>query len=172
MLVGRTVYGEAQPDPGGEQPARKGLPDYSIRRASSPATSTTSRATCCSSRRQLAADYKNTLDWSESPSPLKAETFTSSTAYDALNRPIELIAPHSDQPGAKVNVIQPGLQRGQPAGRRMRWLNLHGRSRYVPCVTAIDYICRGANVDYDAKGQRTRIEYGNGVTHAPTPTTR
>ena len=33
--------------------------------------------------------------------PLEAEIFTSRTRYDALNRPIQLIAPHSDQPDAK-----------------------------------------------------------------------
>jgi hypothetical protein len=49
------------------------------------------------STRQLAKDYKNTPDWSQNPA-LDAETFTSSTRYDALNRPIQLVAPIAISP--------------------------------------------------------------------------
>ena len=44
------------------------------------------------SQRQLAREYKATLDWSTAV-PLEPEIFTSSTRYDALNRPTEQIAP-------------------------------------------------------------------------------
>ena len=42
--------------------------------------------------RQFASDYKNAPDWSQSPA-LDSETFTSATAYDALNRAIAVTAP-------------------------------------------------------------------------------
>src|SRR5207248_869173 len=45
-----------------------------------------------SSNRQLVKDYKTTLDWSQNPPPvLEAEVFASSTRYDALNRPIQMV---------------------------------------------------------------------------------
>ena len=44
------------------------------------------------SARQFAADYKNPPDWSQSPA-LETETFSSASAYDALNRAIAVTAP-------------------------------------------------------------------------------
>ena len=44
------------------------------------------------SSRQFASDYKNPPDWSQNPA-LEAETFSSATAYDALNRAIASTAP-------------------------------------------------------------------------------
>lgn len=46
--------------------------------------------------RQLAADYKDTPDWSGSVT-LEEEVFTSSTTYDALNRPSSLISPDNSE---------------------------------------------------------------------------
>ena len=48
---------------------------------------------------------------------------------------------------------RPSLQRSQPAGAGGR-ANLRGAAIATPFVT---------NIDYDAKGQRTLIDYGNGV---------
>ena len=50
-------------------------------------------AQCTRSQRQLAVEYKATLDWSSVTVALERETYTSSTRYDALNRPIEVTAP-------------------------------------------------------------------------------
>ena len=53
--------------------------------------------------------------------PLRSRDLTpAAPRYDALNRPIELIAPHSDQPGAKVNVIQPSYNEANLL-ERVRW---------------------------------------------------
>ena len=38
----------------------------------------------------------------ELPPLLENETFTSRTTYDALNRPVQVISPHIDQPGTKM----------------------------------------------------------------------
>ena len=112
--------------------------------------------------RQLLSDYKTTPDWSQNPA-LEAETFASSSRFDALNRPIQLVAPHSDRPGVKFNVIRPGYNPANLLERVDVWLEqateptalLNPASANLNAVT---------NIDYDAKGQRTRIEY-NETSH-------
>jgi RHS repeat-associated protein len=109
------------------------------------------------STRQLLSDYKTTPDWSQNPA-LEAETFTSSSRFDALNRPIQFLAPHSDQPGATVNITRPGYNAANFLERMDVWLEqaaeptdlLHPATANLNAVT---------NIDYDAKGRRTRIEY-------------
>ncbi|MBN1428900.1 MAG: hypothetical protein JXB07_10990 [Anaerolineae bacterium] len=105
-----------------------------------------------SSSRRLAADYKTTPDWSSSVA-LETETYTSSTTYDALNRPTKLVAPHSDQPGTKLNIIQPTYNEAN----LLEAIN----ATLSGDTTATTFV---ADIDYDAKGQRTLIEYGNGTT--------
>ncbi|HEV3076951.1 MAG TPA: SpvB/TcaC N-terminal domain-containing protein [Thermoanaerobaculia bacterium] len=96
------------------------------------------------SERQLAQAYKATLDWSATV-PLEADTYTSRTRYDALNRPTELTSPdHS--------VIRHSYNEANLLVRVEA--NLRGAAVATPFVT---------NIDYDAKGRRTRIDYGNGV---------
>ena len=94
--------------------------------------------------------------------PLEDETFAGRTRYDALDRVIQVVAPHSDQPGAKVNILQPRHNEANLLEQVAAWLNqdaepanlLDPSTATMPAVQALDY---------DAKGQRTRIEYGNGV---------
>src|SRR5262249_35813953 len=77
------------------------------------------------------------------------DTFTRQTAFDALNRPIKIISPHT---GAMTpSVTEPVYNE---AG----------------LLESIDVAVRGAvpvgyvtNVDYNEKGQRKKIEYGNGA---------
>jgi len=115
------------------------------------------------STRQLLKDYKTTPDWSSNPQPvLESEIFTSSTRYDALNRPTQMVAPHSNRAGTKFNVIRPGYNEANLLERVDAWLGqtvepsnlLDPPSANLHAVT---------NIDYDAKGQRTRIDYGNGA---------
>jgi RHS repeat-associated protein len=109
------------------------------------------------STRRLASDYKSTPDWSKNP-VLDAETFTSSTRYDALNRPIQLVAPHSDQPGAKLNVIRTSYNEANLLERVDVWLEQTAEPAALldPKTASLNAV---ANIDYNAKGQRTRIEY-------------
>jgi RHS repeat-associated protein len=114
-------------------------------------------------RRQLVQDYKRTPDWSQSPPPaLEAEAFASATSYDALNRPTQLIAPHGDQAGATINIMQPSYNEANLLERMHVWL----RQTTEP-IALLDpqsaTLHAVVDIDYDAKGQRTRIEYGNGV---------
>jgi RHS repeat-associated protein len=114
-----------------------------------------------SSKRQLVRDYKNIPDWSGNPA-LETEVFSSSSRYDALNRPIQLVTPHSNLSNRKLNIIRPSYNEANLLERMDVWLGeaaeptllLDPQSANFHAVT---------NIDHDAKGQRTRIEYGNGA---------
>lgn len=99
------------------------------------------------STRQLAEDYKEAPDWSADP-PLEKEIFIRSTTFDALNRPLILTTPdHS--------VIRPGYNEANLLERME--VNLHG------ALIPTEFV---ANIDYNAKGQRVLIEYGNNAVTA------
>jgi RHS repeat-associated protein len=103
------------------------------------------------SSRRLAREYRQTIDWSNIAAvALESETYTTSTTYDALNRPTAVTTP--DQ-----SVYRPTFNEA----------NL---------LEAVDVVMRGAltatsfvaDVDYDAKGRRTLIIYGDGSNVATT----
>jgi RHS repeat-associated protein len=91
--------------------------------------------------------------------PLDDETFVSETLYDALSRPIEIHTPASN--GMTASTITPAYNEAQALER-------------------IDLAVRGGpaqaqvtNIDYDAHGRRTAIEYANGTRteHSYDPVT-
>ncbi len=100
--------------------------------------------------RQLIADYKNIIDWTNAGAvQLEPEIFTNSTEYDALNRSVRMITPHtaSMQPSEII-----------PSYNEASILN------------KIEVKIRGAaitsfvtNINYNAKGQRENIFYNNGT---------
>jgi RHS repeat-associated protein len=94
--------------------------------------------------RQFASDYKNAPDWSQNPA-LDSGTFTGATAYDALNRAIAVTTPDN-------SVYHPTFNEASLVEKVD--VKLRGALSSTPFVT---------NVDYNAKGQRTLIEYGNGA---------
>jgi RHS repeat-associated protein len=106
--------------------------------------------------RQLLATFNSQVDWSQSP-PMASPTelFTTSRTYDALNRPIMLTTPDGSVQSFGYN--QTKLLQSVSA-------NLGGAS--TPTVFVSD-------IDYDPKGQRSSIAYGNGVssTYAYDPLT-
>jgi RHS repeat-associated protein len=122
------------------------------------------------STRRLATLYREIPDWSQNPPPqLDAESFEGSTRYDALNRPIQSIAPHSSLTRAqhpnKINVIQPVFNEANLLERVDVWLEraaepaaLLDPNNVAPSPVGV------ANIDYDAKGQRQRIDYKNGAS--------
>jgi RHS repeat-associated protein len=114
------------------------------------------------SRRQLAHEYSKTLDWSVTVS-LDAPKYSTRTRYDALNRPVQVVAPHSDQPDATVNVIQSRYTEANLLGQVDAWLNLSAEpaDMLAPATASLHAV---TNIDHDAKGQREAIDYGNGVT--------
>jgi RHS repeat-associated protein len=95
------------------------------------------------SSRQLLQDYKDEIDWSQSPA--LGETFASSTTYDALNRPITATSPDNSvyrRTFNEANLLD------------TMDVNLQGAQTPTAFVTSIEY---------NAKGQRVLIDYGNGV---------
>jgi len=117
------------------------------------------------STRRLARDYTTVPDWLLPAEPqLEAEFFEGSTRYDALNRPIQSIVPHSSltRPGHpnKFNVIQPVFNEANLLERVDVWLErgaepsgLLDPANEAPSPVGV------ADIDYDAKGQRTLIDY-------------
>ena len=98
-------------------------------------------------QRQLAAEYINVVDWA-SDVPLEDRTYPGRTSYDALNRPISMTTPDG-------SVMRPSYN---PASLLDR---LDGRLRGAEEVTTFV-----AHLDYNARGQRTLISYGNGSSSA------
>ena len=91
--------------------------------------------------RAFFTDYRSLPDLTTLP--LTPDTFASSTQYDALNRPTSLTTP--DGSVAHVTYNEAALLETVN-------VNLRGSETGTPFVT---------NVDYNAKGQRILIEYGN-----------
>jgi RHS repeat-associated protein len=98
-----------------------------------------------SSRQLLAGDsYKTTADWNQNQVP--DEIFTSSGRFDALNRPTSIITPDQSETLHTFNEANLLAKVG---------VRLRGTNDWTPFVT---------NIDYNAKGQRQLIEYGNGAS--------
>jgi len=123
--------------------------------------------------RRLARDYTKTLDWNGvnwnmveaalSADPfqlmgvlaplsvmLETEPFPSSITYDALNRPTTATTPDG-------SVYRPTFNEANLLDRVDA--NLRGAQSATPFVT---------NIDYNARGQRVLIEYGNNTRTAYT----
>jgi RHS repeat-associated protein len=142
-LIGRTVYGESRLVPEAnnlrgkvvelfDQAGKVTTEDYDF------------KGNLLRSSRQLAKDYKATLDWAGNPA-LESETFAGSTTYDALNRPITVTSPDG-------SIYRPTFNEANLLEKVD--VNLRGAATATAFVT---------NIDHDAKGQRTLIDYGNGA---------
>jgi len=142
-LVERTVYGETRPNP-----EASNLRVKAVQLFDQAGVVTTERydfkGNPLRNQRQLAQEYKTTLDWSDTV-PLEASTYTSCTRYDALDRPVELTTPDN-------SVIRPTYNEANLLDALET--TLRGASVATPFIT---------DVEYDAKGQRTLIAYGNDV---------
>jgi RHS repeat-associated protein len=144
LLLTRTVYGETRPQP--ELGNLRGKPVQVFDQAGVVASEAYDfKGNLLLSRRRLAQEYKQILDWSGAV-PLEDGGYASSTSYDALNRPREFTKP--DQ-----SVIRPIYNRANQLARVE--LQLHATAAATPLVK---------DIRYDAKGQRTLIEYGNGAS--------
>jgi RHS repeat-associated protein len=169
LLVGRTLYGETQSNPETSNSRGKVVKVYD------QAGVVTSdlydfKGNLLRSQRQLAKTvtvqgaqvraYKTKVDWNTTQ--IEDETFTSRTMYDALNRSIQLIAPHSDRQDVKVNIIQPVYNEANLLEQVHAWLEqIAEPNDLLNVMTATMHAV--TDIDYDAKGQRVLIDYGNGV---------
>lgn len=98
------------------------------------------------SNRRLTFDYKNVPDWGidNTDDLLEAEQFTTETQYDALNRVTQSKTPDG-------SILQSFYNEAQLLER----LEVTRNSITTSFVK---------NIDYNEKGQRTSITYGNNVT--------
>ncbi|MDQ3412143.1 MAG: toxin, partial [Chloroflexota bacterium] len=139
--------------------------------------------------RRLARVYKETVDWrdldvalpAEATAALtateeaavtaaldqiaEAETFRSATRYDALNRAIQVVPPHGEEADAHLNVIQPVYNEANLLEQIQVWLEVATVPDELLDPATLPPARAGvANIDYDAKGQRQRIDYQNGAS--------
>lgn len=96
-------------------------------------------------RRELLPTYKVVVNWLQNPAASDG-TFTSSTTFDALNRPLTITSPDD-------SVYRPAFNEANLLDKVE--VELRGAGTATAFVT---------NVDYNAKGQREKIEYKNGAT--------
>lgn len=94
--------------------------------------------------RQLLVDYRELVDWSLNPE-LEVEIFTSVTTFDALNRATTLTTPDNSR-------IRPFYNEANLLERVEAQLR-----------DADEFTVFVSNIDYNARGQREAIEFGNGV---------
>ena len=144
-LQGRTEYGESAPDPEARNLRTRVAQQFDGAGITvTPAYDF--KGNLLGSTRQFAAEYAgDVVDWAAEV-PLEAREYTSGTSYDALNRPVSMTTPDG-------SVLQPSYD---PAGLLDR---LDGRLRRAAAATAF-----AGHIEYNARGQRTLIRYGNGTS--------
>ncbi len=143
LLIGRTIYGENQPDAAARNQRGKAVRHFD--QAGVVVTEDYDfKGNLLATGRQLAREYKQPLDWSRDM-PLEPEVHVGSSRFDALNRPIAVTTPDGSEYVPTFN-----------EANLLETVNV--RLRGAPAATAFV-----ADIDYNAKGQRVLIEYGNGV---------
>ena len=145
-LVEQICYGESQPDPEKRNLRRQ---VFAVRdQAGYQLTSRYDfKNNLLLTERFIAKEYKQTLDWN-TLADLEDRSYQTISKFDALNRPLELITP--DQ-----SLVRPTYNEANLLDKVDVWLGSDARP--TPFVT---------NINYNEKGQRTQIEYGNGVKTA------
>jgi RHS repeat-associated protein len=146
-LVMRTVYGEGRPDA-----ATRRLRGRVYQSFDGAGVMTHLRydfkGNLEHSRRQLAARYKDALDWSRPPQ-LEDRDCETTTRYDAMDRPVE------------VDIDGNTIRTTYDAAGLLERVAVHLRRTNEDLQ-----LIRSA--EYNARGQRTAIEHGNGVVERLT----
>jgi RHS repeat-associated protein len=125
-----------------------------------------------SSARQLAIEYRHSVDWTvlagltaaaaldaaSAPLLITADRFEASSMFDALNRGIQVVTPHSAT--MKPNVLQPAFNEARQLDRMDVWLQQPAVPAGLlnPATAGLHAI---TSIDYDARGQRIDIALGN-----------
>ncbi|OHV58803.1 SpvB/TcaC N-terminal domain-containing protein [Pseudofrankia sp. BMG5.36] len=148
VTVARTIYGENAPDP--ESANLRGQVWRAYDGAGRTEHTYDLKGNPISAARALAVDYRAVLDWATNPEPaLEPETWTAVTAFDALDRPTRRT--HPDGTVVALAYNEAGL---------LTRVHAHIPDDPPGLGTDTDLV---TNLDYNARGQRTRIDYGNGV---------
>jgi RHS repeat-associated protein len=143
-LIGRTMYGESQSHP--ELKNLRGKVAWILDQAGITTNEEYDfKGNLIRSQRQFAREYQAAIDWSAGPA-LDPETFRGMTTYDALNRLSSATSPDG-------SISRPTFNKSNLLQKVE--VNLRGSSVATIFV---------ANIDYDAKGRRIRIDYGNGTS--------
>jgi RHS repeat-associated protein len=134
--------------------------------------------------RRLALHYSTTPDWTAvagepagaafdlaaldaATDPLLSpgDRFTSSTLFDAMNRPVQTVTPHAA--GGRPSVIQPVYNEAN----LLEAIHVWTRRANVP-AGLLDPATAGvpaiSNIDYNAHGQRIMVQMGSGSTTTST----
>ena len=96
-------------------------------------------------KRELLPTYRVAVNWLQNPAATDG-TFTSSTTFDALNRPLTVTSPDD-------SVYRPTFNEANLLDKVE--VELRGAGVATAFVT---------NIDYNAKGQREKIDYKNGAS--------
>ncbi len=140
VLAVRTIHGESQPTP-----EASNLRGKVYRVCDQGGTRTTGlydfKGNGVRDERQFATDYKSLLDWSGAVA-LDAAVHVQQSHFDALNRPDRFVEADGSIVAQSYN--DAGVLNAVA-------VQLRGAAAATAFV---------ANIDYDAKGRRTRIEYG------------
>ncbi|MEX2307778.1 MAG: SpvB/TcaC N-terminal domain-containing protein [Pirellulales bacterium] len=143
LLLGRNVYGETRPNPEANN-LRGKLVQLFDQAGVVTSEEYDFKGNLRRSERQLTQAYKATLNWPDVL--LEPAIYRTQTRYDALNRPTELTAPDN-------SIIRPGYNEANLLER----IEVSLRAATTPTTFVAD-------IDYNAKGQRRRIDYGNGTS--------
>ncbi|MCA9898477.1 MAG: hypothetical protein KC423_01435 [Anaerolineales bacterium] len=143
FLAEKTVYGESKPHP---EATNHRSQVWQVYDAAGVVTSEAYdfKGNLLTGTRQFLRDYRGQVDWTADPD-LEDEQFSSQTRYDALNRPIALTTPDN-------SVIRPRFNEANLLEQVEA--NLRGADEATIFVS---------NINYNAKGQREAVVYGNGV---------
>jgi RHS repeat-associated protein len=157
ILVEQTFYGEAGANPEALN-SRGRLRQHFDQAGAATNSSFDFKGNLTAGSRQLAIQYDQPVDWSllanlqdpeqiasASAPSLQGETFTSSSSFDALNRPLTATTP--DGSVARLVFNQANLLEQVK-------VNLRG------AATATSFV---NDIEYNARGQRVLVDYGNGV---------
>jgi len=126
------------------------------------------------SSRQLAADHHPGVDWAPleeltdagdldaAAAPLLSadDRFVSTTAYDALNRPVQVVTPHSA--GMRPNVLRPAYGKGGLPDGMDVWVRRASAPAGLLDRSTADIHAVTAS-EYNARAQRTRLVFENGT---------
>ncbi|WP_449339496.1 SpvB/TcaC N-terminal domain-containing protein [Streptomyces chartreusis] len=113
--------------------------------------------------RRFARDHTALPDWSLNP-PLQPEAFEGGNRYDALDRVVQSVAPHSDRPGTTFHVMQPLFNEANLLERTDVWLETAAEpTALIDPATTPPTDVGVADAAYNAKGQRLYVAYKNGA---------
>ena len=141
-LAEQTLYGEDKPAPTATNHRGK---VWQVRDEAGNVTSGAYdfKGNLIQAARALRGDYKTPANWALQPAPALGESFISSTVFDALGRVIETVTPDG-------SIIRPRYNEAN----LLEALAVRIRG----AVQAASFV---RNIDYNARGQRVRIEYNS-----------